>query len=83
MLLGQQEVLLRSLLLHRKAGLVLRHLHLLLPPVGADPAAKYGLVQQHALSMLRCQVEPELAVRRQVAALPGAGRHCIAPPALV
>lgn len=54
------------------ALLALLRLHLLLPPVGADPAAKYGLVRQHTLSLLRCQVEPELAVRRQHAALPGA-----------
>ncbi|KAL4440107.1 hypothetical protein ABPG75_003108 [Micractinium tetrahymenae] len=53
------------------ALLALARLHLLLPPAGADPAAKYGLVQRHALSMLHCQVEPELAVRRQAAALPG------------
>ena len=65
------------------ALLGLLRLHLLLPPAGADPAAKYGLMQQHALSMLRCQVEPELAVRRRVAALPGAWQLCIAPLALV
>ena len=64
----QQGLLARG---HVWALLGLLRLHLLLPPVGADPAAKYGLVQQHALSMLRCQVEPELAVRRRVAALPG------------
>lgn len=53
------------------ALLALARLHLLLPPAGADPAAKYGLVRRHALSMLRCQVQPELGVRRQAAALPG------------
>ena len=51
-------------------------LHLLLPPAGADPAAKHGLVRAHALSTLRCQVEPELAVRRQYAALPGETLPC-------
>jgi midasin len=49
----------------------LLRLHLLLPPAGADPAAKYSLVRQHTLGMLRCQVEPELAVRRQYSCLPG------------
>lgn len=42
-----------------------------MPPPGADPAAKYGLARQHVLSLLRRQVEPELAVRRAAAALPG------------
>lgn len=53
------------------ALLGLARLHLLVPPPGADPAAKYGLARQHVLSLLRCQVEPEQAVRRAAAALPG------------
>lgn len=53
------------------ALLGLARLHLLVPPPGADPAAKYGLARQHVLSLLRCQVEPELAVRRAATALPG------------
>lgn len=53
------------------ALLGLARLHLLLPPAGADPAAKHGLARHHVLALLRCQVEPELAVRRQYAALPG------------
>lgn len=56
---------------HAWALLALARLHLLVPPPGADPAAKYGLARAHALALLRCQVQPELHVRRQAAALPG------------
>ena len=49
----------------------LLRLHLLVPPAGADPAAKYGLLQEHSLLRLQLQVNPELTVRQEVAALPG------------
>lgn len=53
------------------ALLGLLRLHLAVPPPGADPAAKYALLRQHMLGLLRLRVEPELVVRRQYQALPG------------
>ena len=53
------------------ALLALLRLHLVQPPAGADPAGKYDLVRQHVLDLLRFQLRPELAVRRQCTALPG------------
>ncbi|KAG7670517.1 hypothetical protein KSW81_003079 [Nannochloris sp. 'desiccata'] len=53
------------------ALLGLARLSLVVPPPGTDPAASYDLFRQHSLRLLTLQVEPELVVRRQYAALPG------------
>lgn len=53
------------------ALLGLARLHLLVPPAGVDPAAKYAMVRGQKALRLGLQLEPELAVRRAFAALPG------------
>ena len=53
------------------ALLGLLRVQLLVPPAGVDPAAKYGLLSDHTLGLLRIQLEPELAIRRQAQQLPG------------
>ncbi|KAK9809153.1 hypothetical protein WJX72_010301 [[Myrmecia] bisecta] len=45
-------------------------LHLVLPPLGTDPAGKYALKRQHLLDIITHSVQPETQVRQALQELP-------------